>query len=974
MIPRYTGEFTVRNKGQDYPARVVIYGSDSTGTSDMILSSDPVVITWEEAGLTDSIHGSQMRVQIITKNDGQYRDMIDEVGKAYARVEILIGGEYRLWWCGILADATWEEDFSRERGYVIDVTFSDFNFLDRLDYGDISEGSNKISVKEYIELVVGLFIPPDVDIASYLTFHDSPDANIQSTSYINLLFYPAAFSSKDVTIRETLDDILAPLKLHIMQFNGAVHIFPLDYYMTYYAPKEMSGSLESMGTDAIMSMTAIYRRISLRYDQGVKDTLAELSVDESDVGIKGPWAYIGHDKSLGFIVCGEKAGGLYGTNCKAVAYRNNSAEPFILFLAAEQEQGNSPFTIPNGYEDPDISDGTINSPKLANPILYFFLNKARGSIPDYPDTPEELHVTISLMLSLNPNCNPFYDYSGPDIDEARPNIFVSLTLTPYDGSERLTYDGSTWSSSGSGFYISGNSSPLKGNFVDISFDFPAPPKTGMATLLVQTSSVYLSPHNGVVGGSYIYWYMMKKVAVTVASYLDTQAANTLNVIEENINDMDGDLIEKEFVMGTPEHMTVGTRTNYIYDGAIPSKTLLERYADFLKRNYVISGETERRKQVEGSFKYNHFVDFVPIFDGSSVPLSTINSGVYSFFVKSEEWHLREGLSNIVIEEFNSKFYQISGSYYLIVSPSELSLVDGSTGKISIKSNVSWTAKATAGLTLDIYSGYGNTTITVTAAEPTSLNPSDGTVTIQSDTTGTTERVTVKMPPAEPYLTLDPLYATVQWGQQPPQIGISTNMDEVSASSPSVYVAEVNIERGVILNIRLKDTPGGRNSPAQGAYVEVTGSADGVTDIVKKYSMVLMPPGFFLDALIQTVEVPSDGGSASDYALRFRTNASSLHITAAGTLLEGNDFWLWKENAGGSSWQTVKQLVAGDNSITLSGDPGKDEMLYFRICPAQKYSANTDTIQRASAFSVTASAPDEEDLNIPMIITQDPANA
>ena len=970
MVRRYTGEFTVKNRGQDHPARVVIYGSDSTGAYDMILSSDPVVITWEKTELIDSIHGSQMRVQIITESNGQYRDMIDGVGKIYAKVEILIDGEYRLWWCGILADATWEEDFSRERGYVIDVTFSDFNFLDRLDYGDISAGSNKISVKEYIELVVGLFTPPDVDIASYLTFHDSPDANIQSTSYIDLLFYPAAFPSKDMTIREALDAILAPLKLHIMQFNGAVHVFPLDYYMAYYAPKEMSGSLESMGTDAIMSMTAIYRRISLRYDQGIKDTLAELSVDESDVGIKGPWAYIGHDKSLGFIVCGEKAGGLYGTNCKAVAYRNNSAEPFILFLAAEQEQGNSPFTIPNGYEDPDISDGTINSPELANPILYFFLNKARGSVPDYPDTPEKLHVTISLMLSLSPNCNPFYDYSDPDIDEARPYIFVSLTLTPYDGSERLTYDGSAWSSSGSGFYISGSSSPLKGNFVDISFDFPAPPKTGMATLLVQTSSVYLSPHNGVVGGSYIYWYMMKRVTVTVESYLDTQAANTLNVIEEDINDMDGDLLEKEFVMGTPEHMTVGTRTNYIYDGAIPSKTLLERYADFLKRNYVISDETERRKQVEGSFKYNHFVDFIPIFNALSVPLASLNNGVYSFFMKSEEWHLREGLSNIVIEEFNSQYYQTSGSYYLIVSPSELSLVDGSEGKISIRSNVSWTAKVTDGLKLDIYSGYGNTEITVTASDPTLLNPPDGTVTIQSDTTGSIEEVTVKMPAADLYVTLDSKVIQVPWGTQPEPVGVQSNAEtfEVSTSNAKVH-AEMSEDNSQLL-ISVDEGDGGRDDLGIIAIVNVTGRADGHSDVTASLTVVRNSPGFILEATKPTVSIPRLTLIGSKYSVEFRTNGvSPLRITAGGTLMQYNNLYLYKKNANDDSYVSVKKLEEGENEIAFS-DNTADRLVYFSIMNATTIVANTDPIQRAAAFSVKVSAPDEEDKTIALMMTQE----
>lgn len=966
----YKGDFTAKIDGQDIPARLYIYTEDTGEPDELTFGAEPVTITWDDAGITDVIHRSQLEVRLVATEDGQYRDISSQSRPVYCHLYIEKFGALTRWWSGVYASTTLSEPFSREKNYELSVTFSDFGKLKRTMYdGTLDTAAGLVEVMDFLVMAFGYFLEDSYE--SKIEAHNLVMTGIGSDTLPELMIRDRMFY-KDGEPRSLLDiltDILEPTNTHVIQYDGKMHLFCPDYFTAESSGIEVSHSLKAGGTDAELETCESYRRIELDYDRGTGN-LFDFSPDMDGFIYSGNYADISEDGDGSAVLAVGSNYVAPGTPLTVAGGDNLSASMILLMTSGLSWPGGSKPSLPESISG----------------IRYTFPETKISIAVDGVASPSAAAHRIRLDVAI------FAVFSHEeDFGLYLAELPVKVKFTGRSGSvQYLKENTSIFSPSrfswGSGestvsVYLQTESPDMNryGQFT-LSLYMPDPGSPGKIEVTYMPTSFRFTDSKkpwGESGNEFRTTVVNALGLVSIKAepdgYFDSGILSQMERVREDIADTDSDVFSKSFAMGTPVSMSIDTISNFEGYGAVSAdSTFLVRYADFLKRNFAVTEDSPARRKVKGTYMFNHLLGLPVFITEECTPLKTLSGYSRAFFIRSEQWNVRSGMSDLQVEEANAEYYEPYVAY-IIAIPSSLSLDAAGTAVQAVirASGTSWNLAGGPNASATPTSGQeGDTTISVSMTENTALKERTSYIVIRRGASSVEEtRIALVQAPGEPYLTLDPLYATVQWGEQPAPTSIDTNMPELTVTSTQSRFTGTVSEDGKSLQIHIEHNPGGRDDGAIVGYVDVAGKDYPDTSV--RVLVLAATPRFRLDALVEAVDVPAGGGSASDYAVQFRTNASSLHITAAGTLFEGNDFWLWRRNDSGASWQTVKQLVAGDNSITLSGDPGKDEMLYFRIAPSRRYAINAGS-QKAAAFSVTASAPDEEDLNIPLIIAQDAA--
>lgn len=965
----YEGTFTLRNGDETVPALIRIYTDSSEDAVPLVLAADPVTITWDEAGITDVVHRAQAEVRLIATDDGMYRDIMQSTEVVRMSIHVRMNGVMSLWWTGTYASSTCVEPFSNEKNYEISLTFSDFNSLEEKAYdGSLDTSSGVVEVEALICLIA--YELGYARLASSTFIHTMPQATIGDSSFMELTIRDAVFRDTDGEPRMLLDiltDTLDAVNVHIVQYCGRIHLFCPDWFLMKESGEAVSGTLMAAGTDAELETCESYRRIELSYVRDDGD-LKSYEPDMDEFTYTGIYADISdeHDGTDILAVSGKT---MEGKNARLAMEGGDSNASMVLVLADNLNllwTGGSP-NLPQSVDDIEFT----------LPEMTFCVTKDQIPLP--LNNARRITVELSMFLIMR---QPGDDYG---LQQARFPASVRFV----ESGGHVSYLKENTSIFSPSRYSWGDEESQVSLFLNL--DSPNKAKKGTYTF-----HIYI-PDPGAIGKIYmscdltglIIWCSNGKtplqprlLAVGIVSmtsstqgYFDTSILSEMDKIKEDIADTHDAVYQHEYAMGTPKIMTVNTISNISGYGDA-GNTLLRRCADFFKRNMARQEGKPPRRTVHGTYMYDHLSGLPLFIPSASLPLATIAGVSRCLFVKSEVWHLRNGQCDLVIEESDaSEYAPYPGSKYVFPSPCRLVFpAEGGTQYFSIiSSGTQWNITQGDIYFLNPLSGSDKeTSVLIKVDENLELKPRTRDIHINTsygDNPGGMDTIEVVQAAGEPWLLLSAEVGIIQWGQQPPQIGISTNMDEVSAFSPSEYVSGVNIERGVILNISLKNTPGGRNSPAYGAVVDVTGKAEGFPDIVRRYSMVLMPPGFFLDTPVMSVNIPPEGGRYSSYYVEFRSNGNRLKINAAGTMAQAVSFWLYRRVNEEGSYQTMRELPFGTTDVLLGDDPGADEMQYYRIMPFNDYPSNTSGTISAAAFIVTASAPDKEDKKVTLVISQ-----
>ena len=715
----YRGEFTVRDGGRDLPARI------SVGTADMLssqswtpflLSGDPVVLTWEECALTDVIHRSQLQLNLIAENDGDYRDLTQSAEAIYCLLEVDAGSGFSRWWVGAYADTTWLEPFSRERGYDVQMTFSDFGYLERLDYdgsnfGSTAQGAADVGsiVSWLVSLFSGSVSLPEV------RWMPMPSARMNNSALPDLLVRDVMFTDDDGTPRNMLDiltDVLEPANVHIMQYGGKVWLFSPDYGAYFDAGDYVSGTLEAAGTDAELESCGSYRRAELEFSPS--GSISHNYEPEKTDFIYDTYASIYYYYGVNSLLMAKMDA---YPQVRALAYTDGSTELMELLWLSSR--------------DPlDWHDVVPNVPQSVFPT-FILTNHSSIEIMVSPDdlSPNEIikkqyKATISLWGLFVRNDGEYLQFA-----QVRTDVeWTSLSgQKKYWRKETGSASSNQWMDSPATddsmkpSAIFNGSSGGKGGRFDLSITLSEVPGPGRMHIDFLLSTIGMNDSDGSTAwGSRPAALGLCGVSASTVGYLDTSVLDLTQSRIVEISQTASDVFSKSFKMGTIERASVDSIYNYVDPEAsvtVPEgQTFLDKYADFIELNYKVTEDTPVRRRVRGSYMYAHTEGFPLFLAESAAPLNTLQRDDRAFFLMSEQWRLRTGIAQLVLEE--ASLVPPSG-VYLYVRPESLEIASGTDGVLHVLTNGYGDILlyvTPAGLTVSpvTITGRGEITLTLTA--------------------------------------------------------------------------------------------------------------------------------------------------------------------------------------------------------------------------------------------------------------------
>ena len=652
----YSAKFCRSAYGKVEQWWVDVFSRYTGNAKEMILASDPVIITWDEVELTDTIQPSQLKLRILATENGQYRDIIEYQGLIQCQLR---QSNMRVVWYGVLASRTWTEPFSREKNYFVELTFSDFGYLKRIAYQSwdffmpSTEDKGSITVGDFIEKACRKFTG---STTIPIRFYGMRMARIGAAEFKDLTVTTRNFVDGDgngLKLYDCLEKILAAVGARIIQFAGEIRVYVpgADAYLELML--DSISILNAAGTDAELDSVELYKKVELTYNQDASDTLGQLAFDVEDTGFEGPWQYVNNGGYKAYLLCGP----LYKESYKGyhANYINESnVIPCIWLVNGWMTQ----FKVPDGFAAPtDMPKEVVSGLAPLETENNIPINSAGtdNDNDEYPQFNEAgMVVTVSVLID--------FSFIG-SIHDVYLN--AKIQLTPYDGSSVIFLNDSGWGETYDGSYRIHYENQGKS---DWNRDWPTqwqnlksfislPPKSGRLKVIIYPSTLLTEytytgdVHTGDDSPD-AYVFAISRITVEVQNAVTDPEVDSANTIVKTFDENSEDF-SKSFEMGTPVLRTAGTYTEYLDLKAGQtvgrSDTYLDRYMEFVRRNYSLQVATRRRWRVRGTYEYDHSI-VIPMFDQSTDPLRTLKVGCFAWFMRSEVWHVRSGRCELELEE------------------------------------------------------------------------------------------------------------------------------------------------------------------------------------------------------------------------------------------------------------------------------------------------------------------------------------
>lgn len=250
---RYAGEFLSR-AGITWRVEI-LQEADQPFASVGVLTfeaEEPLVIEWKKTDKEEVLCGSTATIRVESPGDRTYEDLYSiEVGKI--RMDVYRAGN--LYWSGALDPEFYEEPYERAYKYPVSFTFSDFGILDRLKYNLAGMQSLYAILTDALGRSTINYTSIDQSlISSYL---DSAKLTLGALRVRSDNFYDE--DGEATTLKETLDGILLPLGLRLVQRNGRIWVYDLNglYTLAQQAQIGWNGASQTMGTDKVANNVKI---------------------------------------------------------------------------------------------------------------------------------------------------------------------------------------------------------------------------------------------------------------------------------------------------------------------------------------------------------------------------------------------------------------------------------------------------------------------------------------------------------------------------------------------------------------------------------------------------------------------------------------------------------------------------------------------------------------------------------------------
>ena len=366
--------------------------------TDVAFTDEPLTIEWQETDKLEPVQSSSAKLQLYSDNDRQFVDLYT-VKAGSIRLDVYREGN--LYWSGTLDPELYEEPFAYLKDYGVELTFSDFAILDRLNF--TGEG-----FKTLREIITGALAASGIN---YGSIAELVSTKLFSTSSSNLLDAVSVqcqnFYNEDgeaMTVREVLDETLRPFALRLIQKGGVVHLYDLNALYIAFEPE----AVEWDSDDSTLSVDKVYNNVTLTYSPYEQTTLLEGEVDPDSVSGQRLTTWFstntGDAEEIGFYTYLSDEGKGLEKNAQAKFYRiepvYSGEEEAGIAWTVETFSGRNSGNWVSHVQQPSQNIGAMlfkvpHTPYLAN------IGTHRS---DY-------RLKVSLSLLFDPRYNPFEEAS-----------------------------------------------------------------------------------------------------------------------------------------------------------------------------------------------------------------------------------------------------------------------------------------------------------------------------------------------------------------------------------------------------------------------------------------------------------------------------------------------------------------------------------------------------------------------------------
>lgn len=275
LYKRYSGEF-LSTEGTRWRVELWQESAAAWTVGELTFpAEEPLVIEWSGKDKLEPVISSAATLKIVSDTDRRFVDLYQvKIGQ----VRLDVYRENALYWSGMLDTEIYEEPFADKDGYEVTLTFADFAILQRIKYTE--EMGRFKSLREMINLCLG---QTGLQYSTYTERITTTAASVSGSltdvcHVISDNFYDE--DGEAMTLREILDEVLRPFALRLIQKGGTITVFDTN---ALYEDTATLDNINWDSTDSVLGVDKTYNNAELTFSPYMKNTLAEMAADESDI-------------------------------------------------------------------------------------------------------------------------------------------------------------------------------------------------------------------------------------------------------------------------------------------------------------------------------------------------------------------------------------------------------------------------------------------------------------------------------------------------------------------------------------------------------------------------------------------------------------------------------------------------------------------------------------------------------------------
>lgn len=451
LYKRYSGEFASRDGGL-WRCEIWQEASAAFSVGELRFGVTPLVIEWPEVSKEDVIRSSSATLTIESPGDRTYADLYTI---AVGAVRLDVYKDNALWWSGCLDPEFYEEPFTRNFAYDVQLTFSDFGILKRRSFDLTGQPSVHGVVTE---AVARSGIKTGTLVASCVSTRMSSTGPLVTAETGGLHVFADNFFDEEgepSSWWDALEGVLHPLGVHITQRSGRVRLFDLNGLASQASSArtqvEWDAEDQRLGTDKVASRIRVTLSVycaedkqrDITYEDG---TTTDINASESHIGPQAYDYYTIHrsldatSTDYAFNICASEAG-------SGIAQKNTLARyfKFVRLYGGEEAEGLAySYVVGKTHYD---GTGTrrkcvsvIPAPSLGALVLKTHPFAVSG-LPAADQS--KFRMRLRLEVLFDPRFNPFEGEEGNEKDAydlakyeaCEVAVPVAVELTASDGSK-----------------------------------------------------------------------------------------------------------------------------------------------------------------------------------------------------------------------------------------------------------------------------------------------------------------------------------------------------------------------------------------------------------------------------------------------------------------------------------------------------------------------------------------------------------